>query len=861
MKSSSRKIASILLRVLMALVLGIACSLYFFTNSEHFKEKAGKQLMHMFAQSFDCHVQGKISHINIFNQAITVSDIAFSKDESYDQSAWAWQCKEFKLSFNVLSFFLTGKINTNILIANAKGYSAVADGDLFLMHHVKKIFFSTMSAPVVIKSVTIRKGTLLIDDKDHTVTCQTILSGEIGILPDAIKTHMYLDETDIKYQKKSVLNHLAVAINGMVAKGDKKSKFSISVDGNLELPHLSQNARKCHIAGSWIDESGSMTLANTNASCMLKKCNILYQKDTISADLEAQLPLAFIKALSCDFASDLEVDGIATICTRLCYDPSDITCKGTLSWNNGSYKKVAFGDLDLSFERITNQWKGNLNLKKSDQFCLGGDWHFDEALKQGSLHLVTTSTLALPLGQWLIEPQACELDCSISTSMITGIYQAQARNHLQDTTITSTGALSFNNGQLTLEGLVGDQKYNAHVECLPQLKIITAQLKDVQAKPLIELCSSKHDAQTIEGSIAYHLIRAGIGKAVGLDLPGDGLLRFSLTPTQQGIFGKISMQDGNLRLLKTHNFIKDFTFDFDGDLQERRIIIKDLVADLHKGSLATKRITLLFDQHAVPAFIHAPIILKKIFLNTKKDLFLVASGAIMATSCAGQSPELKRTLLIERAQFKRNVFSSDTQKDLVNLLAGNPHHQENDLKIDLIIRTKNPITIKTPFIEAHAALDLSVQGALNNPTIAGFIEILDGTLAFPYRPLYISSGKIYFLPNQLHDPAIELVAKGKIKNFHVILRLTGSRMHPIINFESTPPLSQDQIITLLLSGSSQGSLSVSIPALIMQNIQNMLVDSEQPSNRFDSYFKGILSPLKHMRIVPIFSRSDSSRWI
>ena len=77
--------------------------------------------------------------------------------------------------------------------------------------------------------------------------------------------------------------------------------------------------------------------------------------------------------------------------------------------------------------------------------------------------------------------------------------------------------------------------------------------------------------------------------------------------------------------------------------------------------------------------------------------------------------------------------------------------------------------------------------------------------------------------------------------------------HPTISFESTPPLTEEQIITLLLAGSEEGSLSLAMPALIMQKVQNVIFGPEQSALKLEGYFKSLLEPLKHIRFIPGFS--------
>jgi hypothetical protein len=98
------------------------------------------------------------------------------------------------------------------------------------------------------------------------------------------------------------------------------------------------------------------------------------------------------------------------------------------------------------------------------------------------------------------------------------------------------------------------------------------------------------------------------------------------------------------------------------------------------------------------------------------------------------------------------------------------------------------------------------------------------------------------------------------------LHATGSLQDPQIIFESSPPLSEEQIIALLLVG-NQESLQAAVPAIIMQNIKSMVFNPEQSEVRSDW-----LTHLQQIHLVPSFSDQtgrgglrgaleiDSERW-
>jgi hypothetical protein len=69
--------------------------------------------------------------------------------------------------------------------------------------------------------------------------------------------------------------------------------------------------------------------------------------------------------------------------------------------------------------------------------------------------------------------------------------------------------------------------------------------------------------------------------------------------------------------------------------------------------------------------------------------------------------------------------------------------------------------------------------------------------------------------------------------------------------DSTPPLSEEQIMTLLLVGSQESSLNSMIPALIVQNLKNLIFTNNQ-STFLEKYFSPLLRPF-NISLIPSFA--------
>lgn len=202
---------------------------------------------------------------------------------------------------------------------------------------------------------------------------------------------------------------------------------------------------------------------------------------------------------------------------------------------------------------------------------------------------------------------------------------------------------------------------------------------------------------------------------------------------------------------------------------------------------------------------------------------------------------------IDKGQFKENPLSKKGQKEVTQFIMPSFLAHEKDLKLSLFLKTRDPLYIKTPQLQSRAVIDLELSNTVKNPELLGQLKLLGGMLYFPYKPLYITTAELHFFQTQTYDPLIELVAQGTFKKYGVNLAVTGSVKSPQITLSSTPALSEEQIISLLFTGSSEESLNILVPTLVMRNIESFVFGPA--SSPVDEYF----NPLKRIRIVPSFT--------
>ncbi|MBV9491435.1 MAG: translocation/assembly module TamB domain-containing protein [Verrucomicrobia bacterium] len=145
-----------------------------------------------------------------------------------------------------------------------------------------------------------------------------------------------------------------------------------------------------------------------------------------------------------------------------------------------------------------------------------------------------------------------------------------------------------------------------------------------------------------------------------------------------------------------------------------------------------------------------------------------------------------------------------------------------DWKFDIKVRTERPFLVQSNLARGRVTVDLQVGGTGLQPTVTGFVRIDQLTASLPVSHLDITNGFVTFVPggNPL-DPSLNIVGASTIRDYDVRVRVFGNVSNFQILFDSTPPLSQGDIATLLATGATTSEFTEN-PSLLAGNASFIL---------------------------------------
>ena len=833
-------------QIILALFTGIMLIFFIAQHDKWVQYKIGQAFKEVFEESFDCSISFVVREINFFSPQLMLEQVVVVPR---DGKEWQWHCNRYVTTFNWGHLFNRGSIDIAVIMDGLAMSSVIVDNSLAIAPHLEKIMqVPSLPIPAFLKSLMLKGATFHVIDKTETLAGTLQWHSSSVKIGDLFKSTMYIIGGQLAVHNKTMITaptgNLKIDVDTA-----KDAKTVVHIDSSFELVHLGEY-NTCYLTGVWDHNNGRFALRSAHDLCAIDPIIITKRDKDTYLRLMARLPLSYLWCFLTDDIANNCVGGNGFLSVQATFGASP-RIDGQLIFEDVQYKQRLLCDISkIFFAKRNDAWHGGITLR-SHTAEFNGSWHWLEQARTGGFDLSNINTIAIPhTKRWQLLPHdfLCQVKVDESGA-IDGSYQATATNTVRNTTNKIVGTMRIKDDAINVAGMINEERYLVEGELQPKIRLKKCSYFAKDETPLISLVGKSNHNNAIDGSITFSFIRSLLQQCLGYDLQGQGVAQVRGMVDSNRIIADLHFTDTTIRLPQTYNFIDGLDVSICYDMTNHKLLFHDIYCSLYAGTIRSSRAVLLFDFQGNCRFAHVPLLFDRCLLNVKKDLFASVSGNILFSHVTAEQPLVKGHFIIDRAQLKENLFSDSFQKQLINYTGRMFTQPDINMACDLSIETRSPIRVDTAFLKTDAKVKLQIQRTVNNPEVTGTINLLSGSLGFPYKPLYITKGSIYFLPNQLYDPHIELVAKNKIKKYNIGMQVTGSLHAHHVLFDSSPPLTDEQVIGLLLIGSEQESM----PALsIMQNVQQVIFGTNQ-SLLVREYFKPLLGPFSSISLIPRFS--------
>ena len=129
----------------------------------------------------------------------------------------------------------------------------------------------------------------------------------------------------------------------------------------------------------------------------------------------------------------------------------------------------------------------------------------------------------------------------------------------------------------------------------------------------------------------------------------------------------------------------------------------------------------------------------------------------------------------------------------------------SDMVFDVRLTSKNPFTIRNNLAKGAVRPELKLTGSGEFPVLVGEVYVDPTRISLPAGSLVFESGVIRFDPNRPDRPTLDLFGTSKMLGYDVTMLVEGPYDEPVVTLSSVPPLSNEELLLLLIAGQQPGS--------------------------------------------------------
>ena len=175
-------------------------------------------------------------------------------------------------------------------------------------------------------------------------------------------------------------------------------------------------------------------------------------------------------------------------------------------------------------------------------------------------------------------------------------------------------------------------------------------------------------------------------------------------------------------------------------------------------------------------------------------------------------------------------------------LPPNPTSPTNHVRMDIHVVSAPQLDFQNSYAKLAGDVDLRIRGTLAQPAVLGRISITEGNATFAGTKYELQHGDIYFSNPVRINPTLDLTATAHVEDYDITIGLSGTASKPVPTFRSEPPLSEQDIFSLLALGRTQEE----------QQIYSNMQEQAGVNSTADALLGGALNATLSSRIQKLF---------
>jgi outer membrane protein assembly factor BamA len=356
---------------------------------------------------------------------------------------------------------------------------------------------------------------------------------------------------------------------------------------------------------------------------------------------------------------------------------------------------------------------------------------------------------------------------------------------------TAPALLRVQNGELTLEGATWSGPFT-------ELRLIAKATMGPKDDPFQGAVVDAELSGNADLRLAQTVTR-------GIETGGSGQFRLKVTgkPAALRTVGEVELHDGMVRHRPTRMALDGLT----GTLRwgPEGFEVEGLRGSLNGGALeAAGSLRRRDSGSGFEGSIR--IQARNAFLEWPPGL-RAGLRANLALEPADEGLRLAGTLRVQEGTYRTREYFSLQVLDVVDRFSGPTSSSPFDpLRLDLSLKSSQDVQLDA--VDGHLAvgIDLKLTGSVGKPELGGRLTAAAGGQLFMSGRSYdLESAVLDFSRGAGFEPYVQARASTRVSDYTILADVAGPATRVQTRFASTPPLGQQDIVTLLTSGRTVGS--------------------------------------------------------
>ncbi|WP_026443234.1 translocation/assembly module TamB domain-containing protein [Pseudacidobacterium ailaaui] len=171
-----------------------------------------------------------------------------------------------------------------------------------------------------------------------------------------------------------------------------------------------------------------------------------------------------------------------------------------------------------------------------------------------------------------------------------------------------------------------------------------------------------------------------------------------------------------------------------------------------------------------------------------------------------------------------------------------PNAFSNHVRLNVHVTSSPDLDFQNSYAKLAGDVDLRIRGTVAQPSVLGRITITEGSATFAGTKYQLQHGDIFFSNPVRIEPVIDIDAATHVEDYDITIGVHGTPNNLTPTFRSEPPLSQQDIFSLLAMGRTEEE----------QQIYSMQAQQAGVNTTADAILGGALNATLSSRIQKLF---------